>query len=301
MRWTLEQAGSGDAVLVREARRGRREPRPEPREEIVSLAGADPRIRAVEPERIKRALDERPVSLEYVRGFRDGVSSLYDRLAGQSAAAARGGGELRGHRRVHLGSPGDRRSILQAHGRGHRGRDSRHRIRPRPRRLRGAADRLAVVRRGPGRAGRQRSWHALHGDVMRSGRPPDASRRYGVASEATIFVGKVLSDQGSGTDAADPRGHRLGGRQRVRVISMSLGADVDQVSRRTRPSDSERWRRARSSSRRRATTPTAPPATPGSSECRRTARRSWRSPPSTRNCGSRTSRRRSSSGPRRRG
>ena len=59
---------------------------------------------------------------------------------------------------------------------------------------------------------------------------PGGSRRYGVATEATIFVGKVLNDEGSGTDSADPRGHRLGAANDVRVISMSLGADVEEVS-----------------------------------------------------------------------
>src|SRR5215210_2694726 len=47
----------------------------------AAIAASDSRILAVEPERIQHAIDERPVSLEYARGFRDGVDSLYERLA----------------------------------------------------------------------------------------------------------------------------------------------------------------------------------------------------------------------------
>ena len=60
--------------------------------------------------------------------------------------------------------------------------------------------------------------------------PPSGVRRYGCAYEADIFVGKVLSDQGSGNDAGILAGINWAVANRTEVISMSLGADVPQVS-----------------------------------------------------------------------
>jgi len=59
---------------------------------------------------------------------------------------------------------------------------------------------------------------------------PPAGRRYGVASEAEMFVGKVLNDQGSGNDAGILAGIDWAITNGCRVISMSLGADVPEVS-----------------------------------------------------------------------
>jgi subtilisin family serine protease len=60
--------------------------------------------------------------------------------------------------------------------------------------------------------------------------PATGVRRYGCAYEADIFVGKVLSDQGSGADTGILAGINWAVANRTEVISMSLGADVPQVS-----------------------------------------------------------------------
>ena len=39
---------------------------------------------------------------------------------------------------------------------------------------------------------------------------PEGTRRYGVATEAEIFAGKVLSDGGSGSDSGHSGRHQLG-------------------------------------------------------------------------------------------
>jgi subtilisin family serine protease len=58
---------------------------------------------------------------------------------------------------------------------------------------------------------------------------PSTGPRYGVAYEAEIFAGKVLSNAGSGSDAGILAGIDWAVANGCAIISMSLGADVPQV------------------------------------------------------------------------
>jgi len=58
---------------------------------------------------------------------------------------------------------------------------------------------------------------------------PATGPRYGVAYGASIYAGKVLSDQGSGSDGGIIAGINWAVENECHVISMSLGADVAQV------------------------------------------------------------------------
>jgi subtilisin family serine protease len=58
---------------------------------------------------------------------------------------------------------------------------------------------------------------------------PATGPRYGIAYGADIYVGKVLSDQGSGADSAILGGMNWAVANNCQIVSMSLGADVPQV------------------------------------------------------------------------
>lgn len=60
-------------------------------------------------------------------------------------------------------------------------------------------------------------------------RAPSTGPRYGVAYEADIFAGKVLSNGGSGSDAGILAGIDWAMSNNCAIISMSLGADVPKV------------------------------------------------------------------------
>ncbi len=229
----LDQAASADATVFAELGMAVVAADPSRGAGIAAMAEADARIVSVEPERILRAI-EGPVSLEYVRGFRDGVSGLYDQLSGNGLAAA----ELDAAAASSFSDNAGFSWGLQA---------CRANVSPKT-----AADiAVAVLDTGldlkhadfagrpivsqsfvAGQAVQDGHGHGTHcvGTSCWPNDPLGPSRRYGVATQAKIFVGKVLSNQGSGSDGQILAAIDWALTNRVQVISMSLGADVRQVS-----------------------------------------------------------------------
>ncbi|MBP2366999.1 S8 family serine peptidase [Pseudonocardia parietis] len=193
----------------------------------VRSARADRRVLSVEPERVQRALTGPGLSADYLRGFADAATFL----AGKAAAPA--------------GAPAATRfsdTDQLTWGLAATGVD----VCPET----GAGVTVAVLDTGldlghPDFAGRQVESRSFVGgeqvqDVQGHGThcagtacgpvAPGSGRRYGVAHEAGIMIGKVLGDDGSGTDAGILEGIEWAIAGGAQIVSMSLGADLNEVS-----------------------------------------------------------------------
>ena len=196
--------------------------------DLAARASSDARIIAVEPERILYAIEEPALSLDYVRGFRDGVSCLYEQLkAGGPDEAAEP--RCSDNDSFTWGLQATQASVSTQTGAGiavailDTGFDLEHPdFAGRPIVSQSFVD---------GQPVQDGNGHGTHCVGTSCGpQNPAGSRRYGVAPEATIYVGKVLNDQGAGTDSEILAGIDWALANSVHVISMSLGADVTEVS-----------------------------------------------------------------------
>lgn len=215
-----------------------------PPEQINALGAAeDSGILAIEAERVVYAIEEDSASesaplpaeaeapapdlpLDYLRGYRDAVNHLYAKLTGGAA------GEVAAEA-VPVFSEAEITWGLQA-------------AKVPASRFTGAGIRVAVLDTGldtghPDFAGRRITTQSfVQGQAVQDGhghgthcigtscgpRRPGTLPRYGVAYEAEIFAGKVLSNQGSGGDAGILAGIQWAMANGCAVVSMSLGAPV---------------------------------------------------------------------------
>lgn len=180
-------------------------------------------VLSVSPELVHHVLDDGAAS--YARGYRDGVADLTGRLLADPGEELPGRARSEDTRQATWGV----RAV---------GADSSS--------WSGRGIRVAVLDTGfdlahpdfAGRAVTARSFVAGEGPQDGHGhgthcigtacgpRTPPSGPRYGVAHEAEVFAGKVLGDDGSGTDAGILAGMNWAVTNRCPVISMSLGADV---------------------------------------------------------------------------
>lgn len=200
---------------------------------LAMEAGEESAILTVEPEGIMHALsDLKGVSLDYLRGFRDCAQSLY---ATAAATPPDGSGEAPDliEATGFIDSPTHTWGLIAT--------------KAATSRFSGQNINVAVLDTGlflahPDFVGRtivSRSFiagvasandghgHGTHCTGTACGAlKPAVGPRYGVAHMANIFIGKVLSDQGSGGDGGILAGIDWAIANRCQVISMSLGADV---------------------------------------------------------------------------
>ncbi len=193
-------------------------------------AGEDSAILAIEPEGFMYALADLPaLSLDYLRGFRDAAETLYNQATQRSTEEGIDADLAAAFLDTATLTWG-----LQATKAG-------------ASKFSGSGIKLAVLDTGlvlahPDFAGRpvvSKSFiagvvsandghgHGTHCTGTSCGplKPP-IGRRYGIAHKALIHIGKVLSDQGSGSDGGILAGIDWAITNKCAVISMSLGADV---------------------------------------------------------------------------
>lgn len=183
----------------------------------------------VAPELIHHVLTE---PADYLRGYRDGVNDLAGRLggdedeaAGDSAAQAGPSASFADNDEFTWGLQATRVSTSSRSGDGVKvavldtGLDATH-----PDFVGRDITAASFI---PGASPHDGHGHGTHCIGTACGpKAPSGSRRYGVAYECDIFTGKVLSDEGSGSDAGILAGINWAVANDCAVISMSLGADI---------------------------------------------------------------------------
>ncbi|ELP30157.1 S8 family serine peptidase [Rhodopirellula baltica] len=194
---------------------------------VMGIAGADSSVLDVEPERMFYALaDEDPLPLSYVRymrGYRDAVNTLYDKAVGgvlgdegtEAAATffddaqSTWGLKATGTVASKISGKGIKVAVLDT------GMDLAH-----PDFTGRSITHQSFI---PGETVQDKNGHGTHCIGTACGRNDNNGRRYGVAGDSEIFVGKVLSNAGSGPTSGILAGMDWAIANRCEVISMSLG------------------------------------------------------------------------------
>ena len=225
---SMSEANDADATVFDELGVAVVSSDPDQRSALMAAAAEGDVVLSVEPELIHHALT---VTADYTRGYHDGVTDLYERLNGDTNGSAAS---------AVAPTPADNDQFtwgLQA-----------TRVSTSCRTGRGV--RIAVLDTGfdvdhPDFAGRSVTTQSfIAGETVQDAHghgthcigtscgpaKPDGTRRYGVATAAEIFAGKVLSDSGSGSDQGILAGINWALANDCKIVSMSLGADLDQVS-----------------------------------------------------------------------
>jgi subtilisin family serine protease len=186
----------------------------------MTSAGEDSAILAIEPERIFYAIED-GLSLEYLRGYRDAVDNLYEKATTTEVAGIKKpecfaddieftwGLKATKVKDSLLTGSGIKVAVLDT------GMDLLHPD---------FAGRSIVSQSFvPGEAVQDSNSHGTHCIGTACGFKDLNGRRYGIAHESTIYVGKVLSNAGSGNSGWILAGMEWAIANGCQVISMSLG------------------------------------------------------------------------------
>lgn len=198
----------------------------------AGTADADSPILAIEPEYTASALETSgPLALDYLRGYKAAVDHLYEQLTARGPDAEVEEMPAAGFQdtaQFTWGLQATRVLTSRYSGQGVRvavldtGLDFQH----------PDFQGRAIVSRSfiAGQTAQDGNRHGTHctGTACGPRQPASGVRRYGVAYGSTIYIGKVLSNQGSGATAGIVAGIEWAAVNGCQVVSMSLGADIDQ-------------------------------------------------------------------------
>jgi subtilisin family serine protease len=204
-------------------------------EQLPAMSGMSPEdsgIIAIEPEREVYALElplpGTTVSNDYLLGYRDAVNNLVDKMVGggtTTAGETAAGPAFRDSAALTWGLQATAVAQSKYTGKGVRvaildtGFDLAH-----PDFVGRSVTTASFIN---GQTVQDGNGHGTHCIGTACGpRTPGQLPRYGIAYEAEIFAGKVLSNQGSGSDSGILAGINWAITNRCAVISMSLGARV---------------------------------------------------------------------------
>jgi subtilisin len=199
---------------------------------IATISSDDSAIASIEPEPIFFAFADGASAdlLSYLRGYRDAVNSIYDKAVGTPFP----GQPLAGIQQAATFADNDEATWgLQS-------------IKALDSRFSGKGIKVAVLDTGfdldhpdfhgrvitsqsfiPGQPVQDDNGHGTHCIGTACGpRNPVRGRRYGIAHEAEILVGKVLTNQGSALGRSTLAGIEWAVNQGCHVVSMSLGSRV---------------------------------------------------------------------------
>ena len=186
---------------------------------IMTSAGEDSAILAIEPERIFYAIEE-GLSPEYLRGYRDAVDNLYEKATTEEVAGINTqcfaddiqftwGLKATKVKNSLLTGSGIKVAVLDT------GMDLLHPD--------FAGSSIVSKSFVPGEAVQDGNSHGTHCIGTACGFKDLNGRRYGIAHKSTIYVGKVLSNAGSGQSGWILAGMEWAIANGCQVISMSLG------------------------------------------------------------------------------
>jgi subtilisin family serine protease len=221
----MADISSADGIVYDEIGVGVMSLAPDQHSKLQTISAAsDSNILASEPERIMYAIN----SNEYWRGYRDGVTSTVDRLlGGRGAQGSERLAQVYDESRATWGLQATRVVNSKFTGKGvglcvlDTGIDLTHPdFQGRAIISQSFISGVATVQDGAG--------HGTHtaGTACGPATPPILPR-YGVASGSNMYIGKVLSDQGSGGDSSILAGINWAIANKCSIVSMSLEAPVE--------------------------------------------------------------------------
>jgi subtilisin family serine protease len=199
---------------------------------MSASAKPDNDILSVEPEYVMEAINQPTVSLDYIRGYRDSINHLYEQLlAGHASAQASAaattfadnnqftwGLQSTGVHTSSFDGTGINVAILDT------GLDFAH--------VDFVGRPVVSASFIPGETAQDANSHGTHctGTACGPKNPASGVRRYGCATNANIFIAKVLANDGFSRAGSVTSGMDWAITNKCQVLSMSLSASVDAAS-----------------------------------------------------------------------